>query len=150
MSELKKRLTDDIKTSMKGGDKARLGTLRMISAAIKQREVDERIDLSDEQILAVLDKMSKQRRESIAQYDAAGRDDLSAVEKAELAIIQEFLPAQLTDEEIDNLVKEALATTGASDIKDMGKVMGMVKPKAQGRADMSQVSARIRALLSEG
>lgn len=150
MSELKKRLTDDIKTSMKGGDKARLGTLRMISAAIKQREVDERIDLSDEQILAVLDKMSKQRRESIAQYDAAGRDDLSAVEKAELAIIQEFLPAQLTDEEIDNLVKEALATTGASDIKDMGKVMGMVKPEAQGRADMSQVSARIRALLSEG
>lgn len=148
MSELKKRLTDDIKVAMKGGDKTRLGTLRMISAAIKQREVDERIELSDDQVLTVLDKMSKQRRESIAQYDAAGRDDLSAVEKSELAIIQEFLPAQLTDEEIDALIKDAVAATGASDIKDMGKVMGMVKPKAQGRADMSQVSARIRALLS--
>ena len=150
MSELKQRLTDDIKAAMKGGDKPRLGTLRMISAAIKQREVDERIALDDAQVLAVLDKMSKQRRESIAQYDAAGREDLSIIEKAELAIIQEFLPAQLTDEEIDALVKEAVASTGANDIKDMGKVMGMVKPKAQGRADMSQVSARIRALLSTG
>ncbi|MDO6460541.1 GatB/YqeY domain-containing protein [Granulosicoccaceae sp. 1_MG-2023] len=150
MSELKKRITDDIKAAMKGSDKTRLGTLRMISAAIKQREVDERIELSDEQILTVLDKMSKQRRESIAQYDAAGRDDLSAVEKNELAIIQEFLPAQLTDEEIDALIKDALAATGAADIKDMGKVMGFVKPKAQGRADMSQISARIRAQLGAG
>lgn len=133
---------------MKGGLKERLGTLRMISAAIKQREVDERIELDDQQTLAVLDKMCKQRRESISQYDKAGRDDLSQVEKSELAIIQEFMPSALTEAEIDGLINSAIADTGASSIKDMGKVMGQLKPKMQGRADMSVVSARIRERLN--
>lgn len=133
---------------MKGGLKERLGTLRMISAAIKQREVDERIELDDQQVLTVLDKMCKQRRESIAQYDKAGRDDLSQVEKSELATIQEFMPAALSENEISDLISQAIADTGAESVRDMGKVMGQLKPKMQGRADMSVVSAKIRELLN--
>ncbi|HBR96983.1 MAG TPA: glutamyl-tRNA amidotransferase [Gammaproteobacteria bacterium] len=147
MSSLKNRINDDIKAAMKGGQKARLATLRMISAAIKQREVDERIELTDDQVVAVLDKMCKQRRESIAQFDKAGRDDLSNTEKQELEIIQTFMPAALSDEEIDALVRAAIEKTGASDIKGMGKVMGILKPELQGRADMSVVSTKVRGLL---
>ncbi len=148
MSELKKRILEDIKSSMKAGDKERLGTLRLISSAIKQREVDERIDVDDADILAILDKMVKQRRESIAQFDKANRDDLSRVEQLELAIIQEFLPTALTNEEILSLIDDAIKQIGAAGIKDMGKVMGIVKPKAQGRADMSFIGKNVKEKLN--
>lgn len=147
MSDIKTRLGEDIKTSMKSGDKERLATLRMISAAIKQREVDERIELNDQQALVVLDKMCKQRRESITQFDKAGRDDLTAIEQKELAIIQDFMPSALTEAEIQTMITAAISKTAASSIKDMGKVMGLLKPEMQGRADMSVVSAKIRSLL---
>ncbi|BAN68495.1 GatB/YqeY domain-containing protein [endosymbiont of unidentified scaly snail isolate Monju] len=144
---LKARIQDDMKSAMKAGDKARLGVIRLILAAIKQREVDERIELDDEQVLAVLDKMVKQRRDSIRQYTDAGRDELAAAEQAEVAIIQDYLPAALSEEEIAAIVEQAIAETGASSMKDMGKVMGKVKPQVQGRADMGQVSALVKQKL---
>ena len=147
-SSLKPQLTDDMKSSMKSGDKHRLGVVRLILAAIKQIEVDERIELDDTRILAVLDKMVKQRRESIAQYAKAGRDDLVAVEEAEIVIIQEYLPAALSEAEINALVEQSIEATGAASIKDMGKLMGVLKPQLQGRADMGKVSELIKSRLS--
>jgi uncharacterized protein YqeY len=150
MSEtLKTQLQTDMKSSMKSGDKSRLGVIRLMLAAIKQIEVDERIELDDARITAVLDKMTKQRRESIAQFDKAGRDDLTAIEQAELEIIQQYLPEALSESEINELVEQTIAATGAASIKDMGKVMGMLKPQLQGRADMGQVSQTIKARLSD-
>ena len=145
---LKAQLTDDMKSSMKGGNKARLGVIRLMLAAIKQIEVDERIELSDDRVIAVLDKMAKQRRESISQFSSAGRDDLIAIEEAELVIIKEYLPEALSESEINQLVEQSIKATGAESIKDMGKVMGMLKPQLQGRADMAQVSQLIKSRLS--
>jgi uncharacterized protein len=145
---LKAQITSDMKDAMRAKDKDRLGTIRLIQAAIKQREVDERIELDDEQVLVVLDKMVKQRRDSITQYRDAGRDELAAKEEAELEIIQHYLPEALSDDEIDSLIAEAIASSAAESMKDMGKVMGLLKPKVQGRADMGAVSARIKARLS--
>lgn len=148
MSETRQRILDDIKTAMKAGDKSRLATLRLMSAAIKQKEVDERIELGEEATLAIIDKLMKQRRESISQYEAAGRDDLVAQEQAEAEIIKTYLPEALSDDEISAIIAEAIETTGAASVKDMGKVMGMVKPKLQGRADMSSVSKTIKDRLN--
>jgi uncharacterized protein len=145
---LKERITEDMKSAMRAGEKDRLGVVRLILAAIKQREVDERITLDDTQVLAVLEKMAKQRKESITQFESGGRADLVAKENAELVIVQSYLPAQLSESELDALIAEAMATTGASTIKDMGKVMGIVKSKAAGRADMAAVGARIKQKLS--
>jgi uncharacterized protein len=145
---LKERITEDMKTSMRSGDKERLGGIRLVLAAIKQREVDERIQLDDTQVLAVLDKMIKQRRESITQFETGGRADLVAKESAELAVLQSYLPAQLSDTEIETLIRTAIASTGAASMKDMGKVMAIVKPQVQGRTDMGALSARIKGLLS--
>ena len=145
---LKQRITDDMKAAMKSGDKPRLGTIRLILAAIKQREVDERIELGDEQVLAVLDKMIKQRRDSIAQYSQAGRAELAAQEQAEIDVIQGYMPEALSDDEITALVADAIATTGAAEMRDMGKVMGVLKPKLQGRADMGAVSALVKQRLT--
>ena len=145
---LKERITEDMKTAMRAGEKDRLGTVRLILAAIKQREVDERIMLDDTQVLAVLEKMAKQRKESITQFESGGRADLVAKEQAELALLQGYLPAQMSEAELDGIIAEAIASTGAASIKDMGKVMGVVKAKAAGRADMSAVGARIKAKLS--
>jgi len=148
MSEIIQRVKTSTIESMRAGEKSRLVVLRSISAAFKQIEIDERIELDDARALAVLDKMCKQRRESSEQYAAAGRDDLLAQEQAELLILQEFMPAQLSESELDNMIDEALVKTGASSIKEMGKVMGMLKPQLAGRADMSSVSAAIKAKLS--
>ena len=145
---LKDRITEDMKTAMKAGDKERLATIRLALAAIKQREVDERITLDDAQVLAVLDKMIKQRREAITQFQSGGRADLVAKETAEIAVLQGYLPSQLSEAEIDGLIAQAVAATGAASIKDMGKVMALVKPKAQGRADLGAISARIKQKLS--
>ncbi|NUY57278.1 glutamyl-tRNA amidotransferase [Salinivibrio sp. MA351] len=145
--ELLERLKDAQKTAMKQKDKARLGTLRLVMAAIKQQEVDTRQSLSDDEILAVLTKNVKQRRDSVAQYQAAGRDDLADVELAEIAVIEEFLPQPLSDDDVDALVKAAVETTGASSMQDMGNVMGVLKPQVQGRADMGKVSQRVKAHL---
>ncbi|MFZ5492978.1 MAG: GatB/YqeY domain-containing protein [Pseudomonadota bacterium] len=144
---LKQRLDEDVKAAMRARDRDRLGTLRLITAAIKQREVDERITLDDAQVLAVIDKMVKQRRESIAQFDAAGRTDLADKERFELAILQEFLPAALGEAEVDQLISEALAASGAQSARDMGAVMAQLRPKVQGRADMADVSRRVKARL---
>ena len=148
MSSLTARINDDVKVAMKAKDKARLGVLRLITAAIKQREVDEQITLNDEQVLAVLEKMVKQRKDSIAQYEKAGRDELAQQEAFEIGIIQDYLPEQLSDTEIDALIAEAISNSGAESMKDMGKVMGMLKPKLAGRADMGAVSAKIKAKLA--
>jgi len=145
---LKERITEDMKAAMRASEKERLSTIRMVQAAIKQREVDERITLDDAQVIAVLEKMVKQRKESITQFEQGGRSDLADKEKAEIALLQAYLPAQLSEAEVDALIKEAIATTGAASVKDMGKVMGIVKAKAAGRADMGAVSARIKAALS--
>ena len=147
MSSLKERITDDMKAAMRSGEKERLGVIRMINAAIKQREVDERISLDDAQVLSVLEKMIKQRKESVAQFQAGNRADLVAKESAEIALLQGYLPSQLSDSEIDALIADAIASTGAVSIKDMGKVMGIIKGKAQGRADMAAVGAKIKAKL---
>lgn len=144
---LKQQILDDIKTAMRAGDKDRLGVLRMLSAAIKQREVDERIELDDAQTLAVVEKMIKQRKESADQYTAGGRAELAEKELAEIEILKHYLPEQLSDAEIDALIEETIAATGASGIKDMGKVMGELKPRVQGRADMGEVSKKIKARL---
>lgn len=148
MSNLSTRINDDVKVAMKAKDKPRLGVLRLITAAIKQREVDERITLDDDQVLAVLEKMIKQRKDSIEQYEKAGRDELAQQEAFEIGIIQEYLPEQLSDAEIDALIAEAISSSGAASMKDMGKVMGMLKPKLAGRADMGQVSQIIKKQLS--
>ena len=144
---LKERITEDMKAAMRAGAKERLATVRLLLAAIKQREVDERITLDDGQVLAVIEKMIKQRREAISQFESGGRSDLVAKETAEIGVLQAYLPAQLTPAEIDALIAEAIAATGAASVKDMGKVMGFVKPKAQGRADMGALSARIKQKL---
>jgi uncharacterized protein YqeY len=136
-----------MKTAMRAGEKERLATIRLILAAIKQREVDERITLDDTQVLSVVEKMVKQRKEAITQFEAGGRADLVAKESAEIVVLQTYLPAQLSDAELDALIAEAMASTGASTIKDMGKVMGVVKSKAQGRADMAVVGSRIKQKL---
>ncbi len=148
MSSLKDRINQDIKNAMREKNKARLGTLRLITAAIKQREVDERIELDDEQVTALLDKMAKQRNESITQYQKADRQDLIEVEQNELVILKEYLPEQLSEEEISALIEKAIQDSGASSMKDMGKVMGILKPQLQGRADMGTVSARIKQALN--
>jgi len=144
---LKQQITDAMKAAMKCGDKARLGVVRLMLAAIKQREVDERIELDDSQVLAVLDKMVKQRRDSIQQYGDAGRDDLVAQEASEIEVIQEFLPAGLSEAKIMAIIEAAIAETGAESMRDMGKVMGIVKPKVQGRADVGQVSSLVKQKL---
>ncbi|RLW68394.1 MAG: glutamyl-tRNA amidotransferase, partial [gamma proteobacterium symbiont of Stewartia floridana] len=137
---LKQRIQDDVKTAMKAKDKERLGTLRLITAAIKQREVDERAELDDSQVLAILDKMIKQRRDSVEQYESAGRQELADQEKSEIAIIEEYLPAGLSDEEVASMIESAIQEVGAAGMQDMGKVMGKLKPQMQGRADMGKVS----------
>ena len=144
---LKQQITDAMKAAMKGGDKPRLGVIRLMLAAVKQREVDERIELDDSQVLAVLDKMVKQRRDSIQQYGDAGRDDLAAVEAAEIEIIQEFLPEGLSEAEIAAIIDAAISETGAASMRDMGKVMGIVKPQVQGRADVGMVSGLVKQKL---
>jgi len=144
---LKDRITEDMKSAMRAGEKERLGTIRLALAAIKQREVDERISLDDTQVLAVLEKMIKQRREAITQFQSGARADLVAKESAEISVLQQYLPAQMSEAEIDTLIQEAIQSTGAASVKDMGKVMAVVKPKAQGRADMGALSARIKQKL---
>jgi uncharacterized protein YqeY len=144
---LKQRIQDDVKAAMRAKAKSRLATLRLITAAIKQREVDERIELDDTQVLAILDKMIKQRRDSIDQYAKAGRSELVAQENDEIAIIQEYLPAGLNEDEILALIEQTIQSTGASSMQDMGKVMGQLKPKMQGRADMGQVSRLVKQKL---
>ena len=145
---LRNQLQDEMKAAMKAGDKKRLGVIRLVLAAIKQREVDERIELDDQQVLVVLDKMVKQRRDSFEQYQQAGRSELADQEKFEISVIQEYLPQPLSEEEIASLIAEAINTTGAESMKDMGKVMGSLKSKLQGRADMGAVSALIKQKLS--
>ena len=144
---LKERITEDMKAAMRSGEKERLGAIRMITAAIKQREVDERITLDDAQVTSVIEKMIKQRKESLVQFQSGGREDLAAKESAEITLLQGYLPTQLSDAELDQLIQEAIAATGAASIKDMGKVMGMIKNKAAGRADMGAVGAKIKARL---
>jgi uncharacterized protein YqeY len=136
-----------MKAAMRAGEKERLGVIRMITSGIKQREVDERISLDDAQVLSVIEKMIKQRKESLVQFQAGNRQDLVDKESAEIALLQTYLPAQLSGAEIDALISEAIATTGAASVKDMGKVMGIIKAKAQGRADMAAVGAKIKAKL---
>lgn len=148
MDLLSDRIKDDMKIAMKGGDKFRLGVIRLILAAIKQVEVDERITLDNERVIQVLDKMLKQRRESIRQYADAGRNDLAEAEEAEIDIIQDFLPKALTEAEIDSMINDAIQETGAVSVKDMGKTMGILKAKMQGRADMSVVSRKIKTVLA--
>ena len=145
---LRIQLQDEMKAAMKSGDKRRLSTIRLILAAIKQREVDERIELDDAQVLLVLDKMVKQRRDSVEQFEKAGRTELADQEKFEIGIIQEYLPAQLSEDEISAMITEAITAPGAESMKDMGKVMGMLKPKLQGRADMGAVGGLIKQNLS--
>ena len=145
---LKTQLTEDMKAAMKGGDKERLGVIRLINAAIKQREVDERIVLDDAQVLAILEKMLKQRRDSVTQFQAGGRTDLADKETYEIGVIQSYLPAQLSPEEVDAIIAAAVAEAGAAGPKDMGKVMGLVKPKVAGRTDMGKLSERIKARLN--
>jgi len=145
---LKTQLTDDMKTAMKAGDKVRLGVIRLINAAIKQREVDERIELDDAAVLAVLEKMVKQRRDSISQFDAAGRDDLAGIERDEMAIIEHYLPAKLGEAEILDAIDQAIAATGAAGPADMGKLMGVLKPALAGKADMGEVSKLVKQRLA--
>ena len=144
---LKERITADMKAAMRSSEKERLSTIRLVQAAIKQREVDERITLDDTQVLVVLEKMVKQRKESIAQFEQGGRKDLADKERKEIELLQGYLPAQLSDAELEALVRDAIASTGAASIKDMGKVMGVVKSKAAGRADMAAVGQRVKAAL---
>ena len=148
MDLLTDRIKDDMKASMKGGAKARLGVIRLILAAIKQIEVDERIQLDNDRTIQVLDKMLKQRRESIRQFADAGRQDLVAIEEAEVLVIQDFMPLALSEAEVDVMVSEAVLESGAESVKDMGKVMALLKAKMQGRADMSVVSLKIKAALA--
>ncbi len=148
MSELKLRITDDMKSAMKAKDKDALTAVRMIVGAIKQREVDERIELDDAQVLAVIQKMVKQRKDSISQFKDAGRNDLVEIEEAELVIINNYMPAQLSEAEIATAVDKAIADSGASSMQDMGKLMGVLKGQLDGKADMGAISALIRSKLS--
>lgn len=147
-SSLKKRIEDDVKTAMRAGDKPRLGTLRMVLAAVKQQEVDTRAAVDDTALLAILEKMIKQRRDALTQFQAAGRQDLADKESDEIVVIQAYLPPALDNDEIAALINDAIAKSGAASPKDMGKVMGLVKPQVQGRADMSVVSKLVQAKLS--
>jgi uncharacterized protein YqeY len=147
-SSLKKRIEDDVKAAMRGGDKPRLGTLRLVLAAVKQQEVDTRNPVDDTALLAILDKMIKQRRDSITQFQAAGRQELVDKEAYEIGVIQEYLPPALEPQQIAALISDAIAKTGATSPKDMGKVMGLLKPQVQGRADMTVVSKLVQAKLS--
>ena len=147
MSGLKQRMNDEVKTAMRSQNKERVAVLRVIMAALKQKEVDERIELDDSQVLAVLDKLAKQHRDSIQQFGNAGRDDLVAKETRELQVVLEFMPAPLTEPELGELIRAAIAATGAAGIKDMGKVMGQLKSSVQGRADMGQVSSLVKKQL---
>jgi len=144
---LKARITEDMKNAMRARDSARLLTIRMLLAAIKQREIDERIELADADVLLVIDKMIKQRRDSITQFEAGKREDLAAIERAEVALLAAYLPAQVSDAEIDAMIAEAIASTGAAGLAGMGKVMAVLKPGLAGRADMGSVAARIKARL---
>lgn len=145
---LKAQLTDDMKTAMKAGDKGRLGVIRLINAAIKQKEVDERVEMTDERVLAVLEKMMKQRKDSIQQYQAAGRDDLAEIEIFESGIIQDYLPQPLSQEQIQTMIAQAIAETGANGPQAMGKVIAVLKPLMAGRADMGVVSGLIKNALA--
>lgn len=145
---LKQRLTDDMKAAMKSGDKERLATIRLVNAAIKQREVDERITLDDAAVVAVLEKMLKQRRDSVSQYEGAGREDLAAVERAEIAVIEAYLPEKMGEAEILAAIQAAVAQTGAAGPADMGKLMGALKPALAGKADMGLVSALVKKALA--
>ncbi|HLS98882.1 MAG TPA: GatB/YqeY domain-containing protein [Porticoccaceae bacterium] len=147
---IKTRITDAMKDAMRAKDKERLGAIRLIQADVKRIEVDERIEVDDERMLAVLDKMIKQRRDSISQYEAAGRQELADREQAEIEVIQEFLPAQLTEAELDQLIVAAIAASGAESMKDMGKVMAVLKPQVQGRADVGAVSQAVKKRLGQG
>lgn len=147
MSALKQHINDDVKSAMRNRDKDKLGVLRLILAAIKQIEVDQRIELDDQQVIAVLDKLTKQHRDSIEQFARAGRNDLVEKERFELAIVQGYLPAALAEEEIVQLITDAIAETGAAGIKDMGKVMAILKSRARGRADMGKLSTQVKAQL---
>jgi uncharacterized protein YqeY len=147
-STLKAQLTSDMKTAMKAGDKPRLGVIRLVNAAIKQRDVDERIELDDAQVLAVLEKMVKQRRDSISQYDAANRQDLADIERAEMAVIESYLPEKLDEAAIRAAIDDAVAETGASSPADMGKLMGVLKPRLAGQADMGEVSKLVKQRLA--
>lgn len=148
MSELKQRITDEMKAAMKGGDKPRLAVIRLILAALKQREVDERISLDDGQVLQALEKMLKQRRDSVTQYEAAQREDLAQQERYEIGVIEAYLPAPLSDAEVDALIARCIADAGASSPRDMGKVMALLKERAAGRADMGALSQRVKARLA--
>jgi hypothetical protein len=145
---LKQRLTDDMKAAMKAGEKERLGTIRLMNAAIKQKEVDERVEVDDTQVLAILERMMKQRKDSVSQFEAANREDLAVIERAEMAIIEQYLPAKLGEAEVLAVIDAVIAETGASGPADMGKVMGAVKPKLAGQADMGEVSKLIKQRLA--
>jgi len=147
MSDLKQRINDDVKNAMRAKDKERLATLRLITSAIKQIEVDTRTELDNDQVIAVLEKMLKQRKDSIEQFENAGRDELAEKEKSEVVIIKEYMPEQMSDADVDKLIDDAIASTGAASMKDMGKVMGMLKPQLAGKADMGQVSGKIKSRL---
>lgn len=146
---LKQQINEDMKTAMRAKDTARLGTIRLLLAAIKQREVDERIELSDADVLSVIEKMLKQRRDSISQFEAAGRQELADAEKFEVSVLQGYMPQQMTEAEIATAVDEAVAASGAQSPQDMGKVMGLLKPKLAGRAEMGKVSALVKTRLSQ-
>ncbi|MBU6439029.1 MAG: GatB/YqeY domain-containing protein [Betaproteobacteria bacterium] len=148
MSQLKTRIQDDMKAAMRAKDTARLGTVRMLLAAVKQREVDERIELDDAAVLAVIERMIKQRRDAITQFEAGGRADLAAAETAEIGVLEPYLPARLGGEELDAEIRAAIAELGLGAPQDLGKLMPVLKPRLAGRADMAQVSARAKALLS--
>lgn len=148
MNNLKQRITEDMKAAMKGGDKPRLGVIRLILAALKQREVDERIVLDDTQVLHTLEKMLKQRRDSVSQYEAAQREDLAAQERYEIGVIEAYLPVQLSDAELDALIAQCVTDAGATSPRDMGKVMGLLKQRAAGRADMGALSPSAKAKLA--
>jgi len=145
---LKAQISEDMKNAMRAKEAERLGTIRLLQAAIKQREVDERVELADADVVSVVEKMLKQRKDSIAAYEKANREDLAAVEKAEVAILQAYLPEQLSDEEVQALLDKAIADTGANSMKDMGKVMGIIKPQVAGKADMGKISGLIKAKLA--
>jgi uncharacterized protein YqeY len=145
---LKAQINSAMKDAMRAKDKAKLGAIRLIQSEVKRVEVDERIEIDDQRLIVIMDKMIKQRRDSIKQYEAAGRQELAAVEIAEIGVIQEFLPTALTKQEIDDLIQQAIASTGAESMRDMGKVMGLLKPQIQGRADAGAVSAGVKKALA--
>jgi uncharacterized protein YqeY len=149
MMSLKEQITEDMKNAMRAKDTGRLGTIRLLLAAMKQKEVDERVELDDAAVIAIVEKLIKQRKDSISQFQAAGRDDLVAIENAELVVLQAYMPAQMSEAEVAALVAEAVAQVGAAGPQDMGKVMGIVKPKLAGKADMGVVSAQVKAALTK-